>query len=530
MLKKALFIGINYRGSSNELRGCYQDVINLSTYIERYIGVQEVMILTDINDSYDQPTKENILIAIDWLVKDTKENDCLFMSYSGHGSQVYCKYDAYETDGEDETIVPIDYQKNGQITDCMLRYKLVDHLPVGVKLTCIFDSCHSGSILDVKYCLNKNYYVNNRPIYDTKLTVPKNKLKKVPQYYLNVEGYSESNADVVCISGCCDNQTSADSYIANQNVGACSYAFLKIITENARNSLSYVSLLEKMTQYLSSNGYTQRPQIHFSKCVNPYDPFKINVPTFYKNKAMTILMPRDDLIYSGISKPTKPSYIRSVNLFSSSKKNSNSHILEDRHGSPRGNNSEHDIIHDENYHNNNVFDFDNIHIEEDRNLNPINDIPNYDDNNNADDNKQNTSGANNFADLLHLDNKSAKSYVFILFLILLNSYMNSAPKENQIETQNNPSVSNPFLQNNFFHLNNHRCNKESADYKDDEHDHQTRVFKFPDDAPQNNTNCTTDRPIHDILNIIQDNDDISKVFNVTNFINVLLYHLFMKSC
>lgn len=51
----------------------------------------------------------------------------------------------------DETLVPLDYQSAGQITDDELHRIIVQPLPEGCKLTCVFDCCHSGTILDLPY-------------------------------------------------------------------------------------------------------------------------------------------------------------------------------------------------------------------------------------------------------------------------------------------------------------------------------------------------------------------------------------------
>lgn len=84
--RKALLIGINYFGQNGELRGCINDVHNLSTYlIEKWNYKREDMVqLTDDNpDPVMQPTKENIVRAMKWLVKDAQPNDSLFLHYSG---------------------------------------------------------------------------------------------------------------------------------------------------------------------------------------------------------------------------------------------------------------------------------------------------------------------------------------------------------------------------------------------------------------------------------------------------------------
>lgn len=84
--RKALLIGINYFGSANELKGCINDVTNVSNFLmERYNYKREDMVILTDNQSNPvlQPTKDNILRAMDWLVKGAQANDALFLHYSG---------------------------------------------------------------------------------------------------------------------------------------------------------------------------------------------------------------------------------------------------------------------------------------------------------------------------------------------------------------------------------------------------------------------------------------------------------------
>jgi hypothetical protein len=83
-------------------------------------------------------------------VAGAKAGDCLFFHFSGHGSQQDDRT-GLEEDGYNETIVPLDYQTNGMITDDELFDLIAKPLPEGVHLTTIFDSCHSGTVLDLPY-------------------------------------------------------------------------------------------------------------------------------------------------------------------------------------------------------------------------------------------------------------------------------------------------------------------------------------------------------------------------------------------
>lgn len=71
-------------------------------------------------------------------------------------------------------------------------------------------------------------------------------------------------ANVVLFSGCMDNQTSADSFEKNQNVGAMSNAFRNTFDA----SLSYQDFLKKIRGYMEGK-YEQIPQMSFGKMVDP---------------------------------------------------------------------------------------------------------------------------------------------------------------------------------------------------------------------------------------------------------------------
>lgn len=68
----------------------------------------------------------------------------------GHGGQTK-DLDGDEADGYDEVIYPVDFRQHGHITDDEMHRIMVHPLQAGVRLTAIFDSCHSGTALDLPY-------------------------------------------------------------------------------------------------------------------------------------------------------------------------------------------------------------------------------------------------------------------------------------------------------------------------------------------------------------------------------------------
>lgn len=100
-----------------------------------------------------KPTKKEILEDVKWLVKDAKAGDVLWFHFSGHGSQIKTATD--DVDGMAESIVPVDFRTAGQIIDEDLYLNMVKPLPKDVTLYCIFDCCHSGGLLNLKYCYDE---------------------------------------------------------------------------------------------------------------------------------------------------------------------------------------------------------------------------------------------------------------------------------------------------------------------------------------------------------------------------------------
>lgn len=151
--RRALLIGINYFGQPNALKGCINDVTNMSTFLHERFGYrrEDMVILTDDQrNPMSVPTKANILRAMQWLVRDAQPHDSLFVHFSGHGGRTP-DLDGDEDDGYDDVIYPLDYRTAGHIVDDDMHAIMVRPLRPGVRLTAIFDSCHSGTALDLPY-------------------------------------------------------------------------------------------------------------------------------------------------------------------------------------------------------------------------------------------------------------------------------------------------------------------------------------------------------------------------------------------
>ncbi|TDL25334.1 hypothetical protein BD410DRAFT_785255 [Rickenella mellea] len=172
--KKALLIGAIYKKpdqKEGELKGPHKDIRIMKELLMKSYGYEEANITILLDDGKEkEPTRANILQAMVELVKDARPGDKFVFHFSGHGTQVKrLKDDNAEEDGYDEAIVPIDSDHETRetlILDDQMNDILVKGLPIGCCLVAIYDSCHSGTALDVKhYDCNKVYipYVSRGP-------------------------------------------------------------------------------------------------------------------------------------------------------------------------------------------------------------------------------------------------------------------------------------------------------------------------------------------------------------------------------
>ncbi len=237
--KVAVVIGINYVGTSNELKGCINDANNIRTFLMERCGYLDENILMVCDDGKNvNPTRKNIEIAMDTMIAKAALGFTEFwLSYSGHGSYESDK-NGDEKDYCDEVICPVDCDENGVIVDDYIYENLVCKIPENSTLFCLMDCCHSGTILDLPL------------IYST------------TGQFVNNNSNNKHVAKVYSISGCKDSQTSADAYIGSTYQGAMTWSFLNALS-NAKYNITLVDLVERMKVLLREK-YTQIPMLAIS--------------------------------------------------------------------------------------------------------------------------------------------------------------------------------------------------------------------------------------------------------------------------
>lgn len=248
---RVLSVGINYVGTRAELNGCINDVINLKnqTKSKSHIILNELA-----RHKHLTPTRANIIRAIKEFTKGVKPGMNLLFQYSGHGSYTR-DTNSDESDNRDETICPLDYATAGDIKDDELRQLLADPLPNGSTLWCLFDCCHSGTVMDLRH----NYQLARVP-----------RTRKVRYKIKHSKKVQATRAQIICFSGCLDTQTSADAHINGKYQGAMTWGVLTSIANlnRAKKPLSYRNIMRELLKLMKRSRFQQIPQISTGKEFN----------------------------------------------------------------------------------------------------------------------------------------------------------------------------------------------------------------------------------------------------------------------
>lgn len=327
--RRSLLVGINYHGTTSELSGCVNDVHRVRTAIAQRWGFaedacssQRVLIDEPGMAPDRRPTLDNLRTAIAWLVEGARTGDALYFHYSGHGGRV-----ANSRGGYHETLCPVDFSTAGMLADCELFDILVKPLPIGCRLTCVLDCCHSAGALDLPYLFAGTNENLDRALAGESLEMAMSinwardvaswqegsasdlmgdctsmglglwELFQKRQAANEAGGVADTDAtqnagvavgEVIAFMGCRSDQTSADvgdvqeqfdAHLSGPQVrasehagGALTAVFLESLQ---REELSYLDLLERMRHRLQETGFTQVPLLASSLFVELHQRFSL---------------------------------------------------------------------------------------------------------------------------------------------------------------------------------------------------------------------------------------------------------------
>lgn len=258
--KRALLIGINYIGTEYELHGCVDDMLDVQDWLiseQGYIASNITLMSDDPSvTGAIMPTCANILAQMGMLVASAVAGSERFFAYSGHGgtAQVDANSVGSDAHGIAETICALDED----IINADIRATLVDPMPAGSSLFCLFDSCHSGTIVDLRYnCATVAKPSVHKPHYTHHDDA------NVSAFLLTDDKYPVTAAEVAVLSGCQNWQTSADITMDGKGQGALTGNFLKEWDKMKADGTPHTcyNVLLRVTNAISAEGYSQIPHL-----------------------------------------------------------------------------------------------------------------------------------------------------------------------------------------------------------------------------------------------------------------------------
>ena len=220
--KRALLVGISEYGANTGWKSIHgANDVDILTKVLKDFTIRE---LKNSNATYD-----NIIKELNYLRKQSKEGDLVYIHFSGHG-QPYEDSDGDELDGWDESFVPYDahlyyeknvYSGNKHLTDDKLNTYFVNirkKLGESGFLYVTIDACHAGN----------SYRESNEDIYrgTGKGFSKNNKLYRVPkvqkQYY-KIDNNS-GLAPVIMLEACQAHQRNTEINVNGMYYGPLTYA------------------------------------------------------------------------------------------------------------------------------------------------------------------------------------------------------------------------------------------------------------------------------------------------------------------
>jgi len=269
MARRAVMIGVNrYRIPGADLRGCVNDVVNMTGVLTEVYGFAKTDIVTLTDEA---ATRKAMQAAILTLVNGGRPGDVLYLHYSGHGANVP-DANGDEADGRDEILCPTDLDWKAPLADDWLRTTF-NRLREGVSLTVVMDCCHSGTntrALQPPDAPSIPRYLPNP--WDLVAVESGRRLKGAVRLGMRTASKAARrrsdvvNVDIpeVLVTGCRDNQTSADAYIGSTYNGALTYHLAAAIREK-KGKLTCREVHALTTARLAKARFDQIPQLEGRK-------------------------------------------------------------------------------------------------------------------------------------------------------------------------------------------------------------------------------------------------------------------------
>lgn len=256
MNKYAFLCGINSYQNGNNLRGCVNDVMDIrERLIKKYnFSPDNIRLLIS-----ERATKKAICEHVEWLISccDPVAEDLLVFDYSGHGTKFRIRrgnnLDNYET----ACLCSTDHDWSDPL-EAGILHRYFDQIPPNTSLSFIADCCNSGDLV-------KRFGFDGSTATQAKRMIPPDDIlarsldrtlttKQIEDYVSIID-----TVNVLFLSGCQPEETSADAYIDGRYNGALT-AGLKWVIDSDPESL-WENTHVRMSNYLFDNKFAQHPSI-----------------------------------------------------------------------------------------------------------------------------------------------------------------------------------------------------------------------------------------------------------------------------
>lgn len=246
-MNRALVVGINAYGGGNDLQGCLNDAWETAELLE-HLGWphDQIRLVTD-----QDATRAGILARLEWLMSECEVGDRLVFMFSGHGTRIRDRNGDELVDRLDEALcchgIQDDFRGSLLLDDDL--EKTFALIKPGAFLTVILDACHTGTGTRSVNGFGKRAgkYVRARYV-DPPIHVRWRAHKCESRCSMRWFGWGRpddsdaatSSSGVLVmpsmrhllLSGCRDDQTSADAFISGRYVGAMSACWRHVMREH----------------------------------------------------------------------------------------------------------------------------------------------------------------------------------------------------------------------------------------------------------------------------------------------------------
>lgn len=251
--KRALVIGLGEQEDTawNKINGD-KDIPYVLEYLK---NANYKQIVTLVNE---QATKANIVNGFKALAQSCKQNDIIYVHFSGHGQQMWDKNND-EHDEKDESWIPYDAYRRPCVKDkgekhlsddevnsllMNIRKKIGD----GGKMLVVVDACHSGGA--TRTLENESDEIV-RGVKDT--------FESIISFFSEEFGYINENEEPwITLSACKSDQVNIEK--RNPSVGKLTYAiYTKLRSGELGDNRNFLKMIKKMVD--TNKRYRQIPEM-----------------------------------------------------------------------------------------------------------------------------------------------------------------------------------------------------------------------------------------------------------------------------